>query len=111
VEQLENPPAEDPLPGFRDPNARVKNRAVVFGSSEFAINGLIKQPFGNRDVFLNSLNWVTETDQLIQNRPYIAERRTVFLTPQQQNLVFYSSAVFYPIILLGIGAFVWWTRR
>jgi ABC-type uncharacterized transport system involved in gliding motility auxiliary subunit len=111
VEQLENPPAEDPLPGFRDPNARVKNRAAIFGSSEFAINGLIKQPFGNRDLFLNALNWVTETDQLIQNRPYIAERRTVFLTDPQSKLVFYSSAVFYPIILLGIGALVWWTRR
>ncbi len=111
VEQVENPPAEDPLPGFQDPNKRVKNRAAIFGSSEFAINGLIKQPFGNRDLFLNALNWVTETDQLIQQRPRIEERRTVFLTPTQQNLVFFSSAMFYPGVLLAIGAFVWWKRR
>jgi ABC-type uncharacterized transport system involved in gliding motility auxiliary subunit len=111
VEQVENPPAEDPLPGFQDPNKRVKNRAAIFGSSEFAINGLIKQPFGNRDLFLNALNWVTETDQLIQQRPRIEERRTLFLTPTQQNLVFFSSAVFYPAILLAVGIFTWWRRR
>jgi ABC-type uncharacterized transport system involved in gliding motility auxiliary subunit len=111
VEQLENPPAEDPMPGFRDPNARVKNRAVIFGSAEFAINGLIKQPIGNRDLLLNSLNWVTETDQLIQNRPYIAERRSIFLSGPQQNFVLFFSALFYPIILLGIGSIIWWMRR
>lgn len=111
VEEVENPPAEEPLPGFRDPNKRVKNRAVIFGSSEFAINGLIKQPIANRDLLLNALNWVAETDQLISTRPYIAERRSVFLTPQQQNFVFFSSAVFYPVLILGVGALIWWTRR
>lgn len=112
VEEVENPEAlQETLPGFQDPNKRVKNRAVIIGSSEMAINGLIKQPIGNRDLFLNSLNWVTQTDQLITTRPYIAERRTVFLTPAQANFVFFSSAVFFPLILLGIGALIWGTRR
>jgi ABC-type uncharacterized transport system involved in gliding motility auxiliary subunit len=111
VEEAENPPTEEPLPGFRDPNLRVKNRAVIIGTSEMVINGLIKQPIGNRDFFLNALNWVTQTDKLITTRPYIAERRTVFLTPAQANFVFFSSAIFFPLILLGGGAVVWWTRR
>jgi ABC-type uncharacterized transport system involved in gliding motility auxiliary subunit len=111
VEEAESPPAEDPPPGFRDPNKRVKNRAVIIGNSEMVINGLVKQPLANRDFFLNSLNWVTQTDQLITTRPYIAERRTVFLNQTETNFLFYSSAVFLPILLLGIGTVMWWTRR
>lgn len=112
VEEIENPEVqEETLPGFESTLKRVKNRAVVFGSSEFASNGLLNQPFANRDFFLNSLNWVTETDQLITTRPRIAERRPLFLTPVQANFVFFSGTVFLPVILLGIGGVVWWTRR
>jgi ABC-type uncharacterized transport system involved in gliding motility auxiliary subunit len=112
VEEAENPESlQETLPGFQDPNKRVKNRAVIIGTSEMAINGLIKQPIANRDFILNSLNWVTQTDQLITSRPYIAERRTVFLTPAENNFVFYSSFLFFPLILLGVGGVVWWTRR
>ncbi|MBM2809302.1 MAG: putative rane protein [Chloroflexi bacterium] len=113
VEEVENPPAQDeqPLPGFTDPNKRVKNRAVIIGTSELVTNGLIKQPFGNRDFFLNSLNWVTQTDQLITTRPRIEERRSLFLTPQQSNFVSFSSFLFFPLIILGIGGVIWWTRR
>jgi hypothetical protein len=35
----------------------------------------------------------------------------VFLTPAQGNFVFFSSAVFFPVILLGIGTVIWWMRR
>ncbi len=111
VEQVENPPAEQPPPGFEDPNKRVKNRAVVIGSAEMGVNGLLKLPVGNRDFILNSLNWITQTDQLITTRPRIEQQRSIFLTPAQGNFVFLSSAVFFPIILLGIGSIVWWTRR
>jgi len=111
VEQVENPPAEEPPPGFEDPNKRVKNRAVIFGSSEVGVNGLLKQSIANRDFILNSLNWITQTDQLITTRPRIEQQRTVFLTPSQGNFVFFSSAVFFPVILLGIGSVIWWMRR
>lgn len=112
VEEIENPEVqEETLPGFESTLKRVKNRAVVVGSSEFAGNGLLNQPFANRDFFLNSLNWVTETDQLITTRPRIPERRPLFLTPIQANFVFFSGTMFLPVILLGIGGVVWWTRR
>ncbi|MPZ15272.1 MAG: hypothetical protein GEU73_12755 [Chloroflexi bacterium] len=112
VEEVENPqPQEETLPGFEDPNKRVKNRAVILGSSEMAINAFIGQGFGNDDLFLNSLNWVVGTDQLITTRPVIEERRTLALTAPQANFVFYSSAIFLPLLLLGAGTVVWWMRR
>jgi ABC-type uncharacterized transport system involved in gliding motility auxiliary subunit len=112
VEEVENPETQqDTLPGFTDPNKRVKNRAVIIGTSELVTNGLVKQPFGNRDFFLNSLNWVTQTDQLITTRPRIEERRSLFLTAQQSNFVSFSSFLFFPAIILGVGAIMWWMRR
>lgn len=112
VEEAENPELlQETLPGFQDPNKKVKNRAVIFGTSAVVINGLVKLPTANRDLFLNSLNWVTETDQLITTRPRIEERRTLFLTGPQSNFVLYSSAVFFPLLLLGVAAFIWWARR
>lgn len=112
VEEIENPEVEEQsIPGFQSPLRRVKNRAVIFGSAEFAVNGLIKQPIANRDFFLNALNWVTETDQLITTRPKLPQQRPLFLTPVQSNFVFFSGALFLPLILLGIGGVIWWTRR
>jgi ABC-type uncharacterized transport system involved in gliding motility auxiliary subunit len=112
IEEIENPEVqEETLPGFESKLKRVKNRTVVFGSSDFASNGLMNQPIANRDFFLNSLNWVTETDQLITTRPTIPERRPLFLTPDQNRFVFFSGTLFLPVILLGIGGVVWWTRR
>jgi ABC-type uncharacterized transport system involved in gliding motility auxiliary subunit len=111
VEQVENPPAEQPPPGFEDPNKRVKNRAVIFGSSEAASNGVLELGGANRDLVLNSLNWITQSEQLISTRPKIEERRTLFLTPVQQNFVFFSSVLFFPALLLGAGLVIWWIRR
>ncbi len=111
VEEVENPESqEETLPGFESKFKRVKNRAVVIGSSEFAANGPIKLG-ANRDFFLNSLNWVTETDQLITTRPRLPERRPLILNPVQANFVSLSGAVFLPVILLIVGGVVWWTRR
>jgi ABC-type uncharacterized transport system involved in gliding motility auxiliary subunit len=111
VEEVETAPAQDPPPGFEDPNKRIKNRAVIIGTSEMAINGLLKLGYANRDFVLNSLNWVTQTDQLITTRPRIEERRNVFLTPAQSNFVLFSGMLFFPALLLGAGAVVWWMRR
>jgi len=113
VETVANPlPADQqPPPGFEDPNKKVQNRAVIIGTSEMAINGLIGQPIANRDFVLNSLDWITQTDQLITTRPRIDVQRTVFLTPTQSNLVFFSSVLFIPLIILGVGTIIWWARR
>jgi ABC-type uncharacterized transport system involved in gliding motility auxiliary subunit len=113
IEEISNPEveADQPIPGFQSSLRQVKNRIVIFGSAEFVNNALIKQPLGNKDLFLNSLNWVTETDQLITTRPRLPEQRPLFLTPVQSNFVFFSGALFLPIILLGIGGLIFWSRR
>ena len=107
MEVPENVQADEELP---ENLRKVKNRAVIFGSSEFAANGPISLGV-NRDFFLNALGWATETDQLVTTRPRLEEKRPLFMTPVQSNFVLFSGTVFLPAILLGLGGLIWWTRR
>jgi ABC-type uncharacterized transport system involved in gliding motility auxiliary subunit len=88
-----------------------QGRAVVVGDSDFMANSLIQAPIGNRDLFLNMVNWVAEDEDLISVRPREAEDRRVFMTAQQQRNVGYLSLLIIPAVVLMLGISVWWGRR
>jgi ABC-type uncharacterized transport system involved in gliding motility auxiliary subunit len=108
---LANAPAPSP---DQDPSQQKKTRIVVFGDADFVANDTLSNPqiqSSNRDLFMNSTNWLAEEEQLIAIRPKQQDSRQVFLTAAQQNLVLFSSTLFVPLIVLGLGGFVWWSRR
>jgi len=88
-----------------------KRMLVIFGDSDFAVNAYMKQ--GNPDLFMNSLNWLTEEQELISIRPKDEEKAAIVeqLSGQQLRFVSYASIFTIPIILLMIGGWVWWKRR
>jgi ABC-type uncharacterized transport system involved in gliding motility auxiliary subunit len=88
-------------------------RIVAVGNSSFATNNLLSffLVAGNRDLLLNSLNWLAEDEQLIGVRSKVGEDRSLLLQGPQQNLLLYSSTIFLPLAVLAIGAYVWWQRR
>ena len=62
--------------------AKPETRIVVFGDSDFVANGYLGIP-GNRDLFLNTVNWLAQQENLISIRPrdpggppHHADRRT-----------------------------------
>lgn len=105
-----NAPEPDPDEDADDA-AEQKTRIVIFGDADFPANGSLQVSANNRDLFLNAANWLAEEEQLIAIRPKPRENRNLFLTAAQQNLVLFSSTLFLPLIVLGIGGFVWWSRR
>ncbi len=71
-------PAPAPAPGDSSSKPRRcrrsrKRRIVVFGDSDFVTNGYLGIP-GNRDLFLNSVNWLAQQENLISIRPRDPER-------------------------------------
>ncbi len=101
------PPAEGAKP---DEAAKPETRIVVFGDSDFASNsGLGIQ--GNRDLFMNSVNWLARQENLIAIRPRDPEDRRVTLTATQQNWIFRTTIFIIPGLILCAGILVWSRRR
>lgn len=85
-------------------------RLVVIGDSDFASNSAIKFQ-RNGDLFLNSVNWLAEDEDLISIRPKSASNRSVTMTEGQTRTFFLLTVLFMPIAVIGSGAYIWWKRR
>jgi ABC-type uncharacterized transport system involved in gliding motility auxiliary subunit len=82
----------------------------VFGDSDFASNAWLGIQ-GNRDLFMNSVNWLAQQENLIAIRPRDPEDRRITLTADQQERIFWLTVFIIPgLILLG-GVHTWWRRR
>ena len=87
-----------------------QGRVVVVGSSGWVGNGILKFN-GNRDLFLNMLNWLSSDEDLISIRPKDPENRPLALNRSQMSSIFYMSVVLLPLAVIASGVSVWWKRR
>ncbi len=91
-----------------------KGRVVLFGDADFAANQNVRSnlPFANLDLFVNAVNWLSESEALIGLRQSPASTvRALSATPGQTRTVFMLTVVAMPLMVLAIGAMVWWQRR
>jgi ABC-type uncharacterized transport system involved in gliding motility auxiliary subunit len=85
-------------------------RLVVIGDSDFGANRAIGFQ-RNADLFLNSINWLAQDENLISIRPKSQLNRRVDLSASQQNLLFWLFVLVMPVAVLGTGVYIWWKRR
>jgi ABC-type uncharacterized transport system involved in gliding motility auxiliary subunit len=85
-------------------------RFVVVGTSSFAINNFVGFN-GNRDLYLNMLNWLSSDEDLISIRPKEPADRPLNMNQRQVSLMFYSSVIGLPLLIVVMGVGVWWRRR
>jgi ABC-type uncharacterized transport system involved in gliding motility auxiliary subunit len=107
------PAADAPPADSKTPEAEKKTpetRIVAFGDSDFASNAAINVQ-GNRDLFLNSVNWLAQQENLIAIRPKDPEDRRVTLTADQERRIFYLTVLIVPGLVLLAGVQTWWRRR
>ncbi len=90
-------------------------RLVVFGDSDFAADEVLNTvsgALGNKDLFLNAANWLTEEEILISISSKPTDVRQITpLTGIQQRLILYSSIGILPLVVIIAGVWVWWSRR
>jgi ABC-type uncharacterized transport system involved in gliding motility auxiliary subunit len=87
-----------------------QGRFVVIGSSAWAANSFLNFN-GNRDLALNTMNWLSSDEDLISIRPKAPEDRKVTMTRAQMNVVRITSQFVIPLIVIFAGVSVWWRRR
>lgn len=85
-------------------------RVVVFGDAAFIDNEYISRMY-NADLFLNTINWLAEEEELISIRPKTTRGSRVLMTPQETRDIFYMSVLILPEALLLFGLAIWWRRR
>ena len=74
----------------------------MFGDSDFAANaGLGIQ--GNRDLFMNTVGWLSQQENLISIRPKEADDRRITLTATQQANITWLSLLIIPGFVFGAG--------
>ena len=87
-----------------------QGRFVVVGSSDWLANSFIAFN-GNRDLALNTMNWLSSDEDLISIRPKEQDDRRVTMTQSQLNYVRITSQFIFPLAVILAGVSVWWRRR
>lgn len=85
-------------------------RLVVYGNSAFASNNFLNFS-GNRDLFLNSISWLAEEEEMISIRPREAKNTPFILSATQGRLTFWLLIVVVPALFLVSGTSVVLGRR
>lgn len=85
-------------------------RLVVIGDSNFADNSYVRLA-GNGDLFLNTINWLAQEEDLISIRPKSATNRSVTMTEGEQRTLSLLIILVIPFAVIGAGVMVWWKRR
>jgi ABC-type uncharacterized transport system involved in gliding motility auxiliary subunit len=95
---------------FRTGKENNEGRFVVVGSADWTANYILRFA-GNRDLFLNMMNWLSADEDLISIRPKDPEDRRIQLTRAQMNMVRTVSQFLIPLAVIALGVMVWWRRR
>ena len=101
--------ATKPSEGGSDAS-KPETRVVVFGDSDYASNSALGIQ-GNRDLFLNTIGWLSQQENLISIRPKEADDRRVTMTAAQQTNVNILTMLVIPACIFGAGVYTWWRRR
>jgi ABC-type uncharacterized transport system involved in gliding motility auxiliary subunit len=101
-----NPPSEEGKPA---PANAKGMRLAVFGTSTFGSNSVLDK-VGNRDLFLNSVAWLADNENLISIRPKDVQDGLKQFNPGILNLVLLVSVFALPLLIVAAGVFVWLRR-
>ena len=102
------PAPKDPTKDGDNPTP-AETRLVAIGDSDFA--GSHIGVSGNADLFLNTIDWLTQRENLIAIRPRDPEDRRITLTADDDRRIFYLTVLIVPGLILLAGVQTWWRRR
>ncbi|MBA7653810.1 hypothetical protein ES703_61671 [subsurface metagenome] len=83
---------------------------LVIGDSDFASNQHFNN-VSNGDFFISAINSLTMGKELISIERKVLPFRRLVVGPEAARFINYSSIGLLPLLVLVIGAVIWWRRR
>ncbi|MBI3929463.1 MAG: GldG family protein [Armatimonadetes bacterium] len=105
-EAEETPAAEEGKEKKATPSARI----AVTGNVAFATNQMLAF-LGNRDLALNTLNWLAESEDMITIRPREANSQPMMVSAPQMRWVGLVHILFIPLVVTLVGILTAMRRR
>ncbi len=90
--------------------ASARSRIAVVGDADFATNSFFHF-LGNGNLFLNTVNYLAERENLIGIEPRTHDLPRLSVTNRQLKGTFFLSVFFMPAVLALLGLAVWWRQR
>ena len=88
----------------------ISSRVVVYGNVNFACNEfLLKQ--GNKNIFMNSVSWLTQQEELISIRKAQSKFAPLFLDDKQKAIMRTTVVIILPLVIILTGIIMLWRRR
>jgi len=100
----------DPAKPAETDAAKPETRVAIFGDSDFASNAAAGIS-GNVDLFMNTVGWLSQQENLISVRPREAADRRITLTAGQQLRINWLALAIIPGFIFSAGIARWWRRR
>jgi ABC-type uncharacterized transport system involved in gliding motility auxiliary subunit len=104
------PPAKPDEPDEGKDDTAKKSLLVVLGDSDFAANNYFKFS-GNGDLFLNTVAWLAQEENLISIGVKERSSAPVQLSRTQGIVIFLLGIIVFPGLVVVTGVRVWWKRR
>ena len=93
-----------------DITVTARSRLAVVGDSDFATNSFFHF-LGNGNLFLNTVNYLAEHENLIGLEPRTYDLPRLSVTNRQIKASFTLTVMLAPFLLAIVGIVVWWKQR
>ncbi len=102
-------PSMEDLKKVKLEQSQTRARLVVFGDSQFASNSYLRYG-GNRDLFMNAVNWLIGDERLISIQPKDPEDQTIYINQRQAKNMALVTQILLPALVVLFGIWVWVMR-
>ena len=85
-------------------------RAVVIGDGDFASNSFLPY-MSNSDLALSMVRWLAREENNTPIASRIPVPAMILLTKRQMQEIFLAVEVLLPLLVIALGAIIWWRRR
>ena len=89
----------------------VLTRSAFFGDADFVKNYVVSPFPSNINLFLNTVNWVTRNENIIEITPHLSAFTPVELNSSERRMLSWLTLFIFPSSILMVGFIVWYRRR